>query len=95
MSSFSALPSATATRYLALYTYWQGILANLEALLTKRSLEEPIDDYSFDSGEGRQSTSRIPLPQLMTAIEAAEANVRKYERKLYGGGLMSLVLRRK
>lgn len=90
-----SLPSATATRYQAQYTYWSGILTNLQALLTKRSLEEPIDDYSFDSGEGRQSTSRIKLPELMTALERAERMVGYYERKIGGGALMSLVLRRK
>jgi len=93
--AYSNLPQTTATRYAAHYTYWQTILTNLQAQLTARSLDQPIDSYSFDSGEGRQSTTRMSIDQLMAAVERAERMVRYYEMKLYGRGLMSLVLRRK
>ncbi len=91
----SSLPRPMAERYQALYNFWLTIETNLENQLIARSTDQPINNYSFNAGEGSQSTSRMTLDELMVAIARSEGFARHYEQKLHGRGLMSHMLRRR
>lgn len=87
--------STDRTRALADLTYWQTVKTALQAQLTARATGRPIDAYSFDSGEGRQSTDQMDLEQLIRAVQSVETVIQNIERRLYGGRILSMRLGRK
>ncbi len=82
-------------RYLALYQYYLTVESNIQAQLTARSTDQPINDYSFNAGEGQQSTKRMTLKELMDALVMVEGLIRHYAQKIYGRGLMNHMQRRR
>lgn len=60
----------------------------------ERLLTKDIEEYRFDSNEGSQRARRVKLSEMRAQIEALEAEIARLQRKLYQGGLTSVVLRR-
>ncbi len=54
-----------------------------------------IESYSFDSGEGRQSTKRRALDSLEKTIDRLEAQIDALVRRLQGTGIMNITLSRR
>jgi len=90
-----SLATTQYQRYQQLYQFWLTIETNLEAQLTARSLDQPINDYAFNAGEGMQSTKRMTIKELSDALIVAEGNVRHYAQKCHGRGLLNHMLRRR
>lgn len=95
VTALANLPTNIFQRYSALYTFWSTVSTNLQAQLLKRSLDQPINAYSFDAGEGRQSTQRMTLEELQKAVINADNMALFYYRRMYGRGLMHINLRRR
>lgn len=55
---------------------------------------QSIESYSFDSGEGKQSTKRRQLGSMQKAIDILEAQIDWIQGKLNNTGIMNLNLRR-
>jgi len=91
----SNLPTNTFQLYKQMYSYYTTIVTNLKAQLLARTLDQPINAYSFDAGEGRQSTNRMTLQELEAALTRAVDQQLYYYRKMNGRGLMTLGLRRR
>lgn len=54
----------------------------------------PVTSYRFDSTEGEQQTNRQKPGDVKKQIDALEAEIDSITRKLNGGGLVSMRLRR-
>jgi len=54
-----------------------------------------VQSYEFDSGDGRQRTTRRKLSDIQEQIEKLEATEDWLTRELYNMGLISTVVRRK
>jgi hypothetical protein len=91
----NSLPTTLRDRYLALYNFWLSIEQACEAQLTARASGAAVNSYSFNGGQGTQSTSRMTLKELGDMITYAEGMARHYAQKVYGRGLMSHMLRRR
>ena len=89
------LPTNTFQLYKQLYAFYTTIVTNLQAQLKARTLDQPINAYSFDAGEGRQSTTRMTLEELEAALTRAVEKQLWYYRKMNGRGLMTMGLRRR
>jgi hypothetical protein len=91
----STLPTTLANRYLALYNFWLAIETACENQLTARASGAAVNSYSFNGGQGTQSTSRMSLDELAKMITYAEGMARHYAQKIWGRGLMNHMLRRR
>jgi len=89
------LPTTTYQLYQSLYTYYTSIVTNLQVQLTARTLDQPINAYSFNAGEGSQSTTRMTIKELGAALTWAVEQQLYYYRKMHGRGLMTMGLRRR
>jgi hypothetical protein len=54
-----------------------------------------MESYEFDSGEGKQRTTRRTLKEIQNNIDQLEAKERSLINDLYGMGLVAIRLRRK
>lgn len=54
-----------------------------------------VSSYTFNSGEGQQSTAYRRLDEAYILEEQLEASLDRYYRKLEGTGLKNISLRRK
>jgi hypothetical protein len=93
--SLSSLAPQQRTRYLALYNFWIQVQTNCEAQLLSRSLNQPINSYTFNAGEGSQTTQRMTLKELSDMIQQADGQIRFYAQKVWGRGMMNHMLRRR
>lgn len=57
-------------------------------------LANGIEEYKFDSTEGRQETRRRKLTDLKAQIDSLTAEIDSITRKLAGRGVINLNLRR-
>lgn len=53
-----------------------------------------IQTYTLDTGEGKQSTTRRKPEELQRAIRILETDLERLYRRLNGGGLVNMNLRR-
>lgn len=58
-------------------------------------LDESIESYKFDSGEGSQQVKRRALENLDKAIDKLETNIDWLQQKLDGTGIAYANMRRK
>ena len=58
-------------------------------------LAQPIENYKFDSGEGRQEATRRKLEALKDQIDSLEAEIDQIHNQLEGAGVVNLNLRRR
>ena len=72
----------------------QAALVSLYDHLAEQSASS-VQSYEFDSGDGRQRTTRRKLSDIQEQIEKLEATEDWLTRELYGMGLISTVVRRK
>ena len=72
----------------------QAILNDLYNLIGDAALSGVVS-YEFDSGEGRQRTTRYSLKELMDTISRLEATEMRLINELSNMGLMTIALRRK
>lgn len=72
----------------------QAALVSLYDQLAEQSASS-VQSYEFDSGDGRQRTTRRKLSDIQEQIEKLEATEDWLTRELYGMGLISTVVRRK
>ena len=62
----------------------------------EEALSIPVEEYRFNSGEGgNQWARRRTLKQLQEAITRLENEIDNLNRRLRGGGLTNIVLRRR
>lgn len=72
----------------------QAALVSLYDQLAEQSASS-VQSYEFDSGDGRQRTTRRKLSDIQEQIEKLEATEDWLTRELYGMGLISTMVRRK
>ena len=72
----------------------KGQLAKAEAAFDA-VLNEPIESYNFNSGEGSQAAKNRKLSDLQDTIDRLENQIDCLERKLRGGGVVNITVRRK
>lgn len=92
--TLQSLPTDTFQRYQALYRFWSTVSLNLQNQMIARTTGQPVNRYSFNAGDGVQSTDRMTLDELTEAIRNAESLVRLYYQKCNGRGLMNHMIRR-
>lgn len=90
----TCLSSTTIASLEAQLAAKQAQLTLANAALSKALANGDVESYKFDSGEGSQSTKLRSLSQLQSAIEKLEADISTIERKLNGGGIVSMRVRR-
>ena len=91
----STLPTTLRDRYIALYNFWLSIETACENQLTARATGAAVNSYSFNGGQGTQSTSRMSLEELAKMITYAEGMARHYAQKVWGRGMMNHMMRRR
>lgn len=72
----------------------QAALVSLYDQLAEQSASS-VQSYEFDSGDGKQRTTRRKLSDIQEQIEKLEATEDWLTRELYNMGLISTVVRRK
>jgi hypothetical protein len=74
-----------------------AVQASLEAAYASQleASSTTVQSYEFDSGEGKQRTTRRTLKALQDQIDRLEAKERSLINELYNMGLVSIRLRRK
>ena len=82
------------TRLQAQLVKVQAALVSLYDQLTEQSALS-VQSYEFDSGDGRQRTTRRKLDEIQKQIEILEATEEHLMNELYNMGLTSIQLRRK
>lgn len=90
----TCLSSTTRTRIIAQIDKLEAQLVTLETTIDN-SLESGIENYSFDSGEGKQATKYRSLDSLFKARDNLEAKLEKLYRRLNGGNIVNMNLRRR
>lgn len=94
-SIYSDLSSYREARYQSYIATWKTRLTAVQAQITQL-LANPVESYSFSAGDGsNQQTSRRKLQTLTEEEDRLISRIEKYARLLYGGGVISLDLRRK
>ncbi len=88
----SCLPQSKIAEIQAQLQKKQAQLA-LAEVAYERALSE-IESYKFDAGEGSQQVKRRKIAELANQIDRLEAQINGLERKLAGGGLINVNLRR-
>jgi hypothetical protein len=53
-----------------------------------------VESYTFDSNEGKQSTTLRSPSVIFTQIQNIQSQITRLENRLYGRGLVNLNLRR-
>lgn len=72
----------------------QAALSALYSVLDEMSASG-VASYEFDSGEGKQRTTRRSLKEIQDQIERLEATEEHIINEMYNMGLVSIQLRRK
>lgn len=81
-------------------TYLEAQITLKQAQLDKANatyeamLENPLEDWRLDSNEGSQRSKRYKLTEYKDQIDSLQAEIDQLWRKLRGGGLVSMNLRR-
>lgn len=75
-------------------THIQARLAVLNDAMDEMSATG-VSSYEFDSGEGRQRTTRRSLKEISDEILRLEAEEDHYSNELYNMGILSVKLRRR
>jgi len=75
-------------------TEYETMLETVKATYTAE-LENPVEEYRFDSGEGSQRAKRRKLSELKEQIEWLEGEIDLINRRLKGSGIVTLNVRRK
>ena len=91
----ACLPSWLRAKYKADLVRVQAQIANLETAIEDAYTNAEVEDYSFDSGEGKQRTKRRSIKELNQVLESLEKTEMRIMRKLYGQSLVNMNLRRK
>ena len=89
----SYLNSSDRTRILSQIATKEAQLTAANTALTE-ALGTDVQSYSFDSGEGKQSTTRRKLKELQDAVRGLEAELDRLYRRINGSGLVTMNLRR-
>jgi DNA repair exonuclease SbcCD ATPase subunit len=58
-------------------------------------VQNNVEEYRFNSGEGNQWARRRTLRSLQDAIEKLESEIENLRRRLQSGGIVNITLRRK
>lgn len=93
------LPESTVgrtveTHYSTELTWFYTIRDQLRSAISALVLSN-VDSYTFNSGSGSQTVKRRDLPTLRDTYDWVKNEIRWYEQKLAGGGVMNMNLRRK
>ena len=56
---------------------------------------QEISQYTFDSAEARQEAKRVKIAEIKEQIDALQSEQAQLIRKLAGGGVVNMNLRRK
>jgi uncharacterized small protein (DUF1192 family) len=70
-------------------------LAAANASYTAALTNSEIQTYTFDSGEGKQSTTRRKPAEIAAAIRILESEIDRLQRRLDGTSIVNLNLRRR
>ena len=89
----SYLNSGERTRILALISTKETQLTAANTMLTE-ALATDVQSYSFDSGEGKQSTTRRKISEIQQTIRSLEAELDRLYRRINGTGIVTMNLRR-
>ena len=86
-----------STRKTRLQSQLSSVQAQIAALNTAitESSTSGVQSYEFDSGEGRQRTTRRSLSDMQDALSRLYASEEHLINELYNMGIVSIKLRRK
>lgn len=90
----ACLTSTTRDRIISRINTLEAQATTLETTITTQ-LENGIENYSFDSGEGKQSTKYRSLESLQKQLEKIESQIEKLYRRLNGLGIINLTMNRR
>lgn len=87
----------SSTRRQRLTEALERILAQLEKLYTTydQAISGDQESYTFDSGEGRQTTKRRKPAEIKDQIDLLESQADRIYKKLNGTGVVNFNMRRK
>jgi len=90
----ACLGTTTRNKIKAKIARLKSQLESLENTLDE-AFEKGIESYSFDSGEGKQSTKYRSLEDLQKSRDKIEAELDYLYRRLNGGNIVNMNLRRR
>ena len=79
---------------------WEARIEEIDELLPilhanyKERIAQSVDQYTFDSSEGMQKAKRVSLSELKEQIDSLRAERDQLCRKLKGGGVVNMNVRR-
>ncbi len=88
------LPSWLRTKYEADLTRVQADIAKIEVTINSALENGEVEEYRFDSTEGRQNARRRSVKELIDVLDGLENKEARILRKLNGTSLVNLNLRR-
>lgn len=91
----ACLPAYLREKYEADLVRVQSQISKIETVIESALENGEVEDYSFDSGEGKQRTKRRSLKELTEVLKDLESQESRILRKLYGRSLVNMNLRRK
>lgn len=92
--SYSNLSSWRLARYQGYIATWNTRLTAVQAQMTQL-LANPVESYGFNAGQGNAQATRRKLASLAEEEDRLVGLIDKYTRILYGGGLVTHMMRRK
>lgn len=92
--NYNNLSSWREARYQAYVQTWEARLTAVQAQITQL-LENPVESYNFSAGEGSQQATRRKLQALQEQESWLIGRINKFQALLYGGGVVTVALRRK
>jgi hypothetical protein len=95
MRSMANLPSSTRTRIQASITAKESQLALARTAYETALASGDTESYLFDSREGKQSTTLRSPSVLAKQVSQLEAEIERLYRRIEGGGIVNMNLRRK
>jgi hypothetical protein len=91
----SCITSTERARIVTAITTKETQLAAVNAAYLESLTNAEIQTFTFDSGEGKQSTTRRKPGELADAINRLESEINRLRRRLTGGGIVNMNLRRR